>query len=260
MKYQLPLRIPEPKDPRLERAFFDYIEANMLHDLPPKKAQLGGLLLDLMPSSGFVLEVGCGTGRDAFWYAQKFPSHRVIAVDNYPNAISFAKKHYGTRLPNLEFRIDDIYELARGYKDQAAIILASDTFHHLDNIEDALAQIFESLKTPGTLLFSDLNREDLLKYPGTLVCEDGVELQVGEAMHLLRTHYSDNEILNKLFSGALFPGENIRDSVLNFILLMSLVAAYTPSELYTSLKKVGFKKSLIVSSDEKGRYLGYALK
>jgi len=62
--------------------------------------------LDKMPAS--VLEIGCGTGTNAIWMAQK--GCKVIATDLSPAAIDAANQKQKGAGTNVEFQVSDIIE------------------------------------------------------------------------------------------------------------------------------------------------------
>lgn len=62
--------------------------------------------LDKMPAS--VLEIGCGTGTNAIWMAQK--GCKVIATDLSPAAIDAANQKQKDAGTNVEFQVSDIIE------------------------------------------------------------------------------------------------------------------------------------------------------
>jgi cyclopropane fatty-acyl-phospholipid synthase-like methyltransferase len=58
---------------------------------------------------GSVLDIGCGTGANAIYLAQR--GHDVLAFELVPRAIELAKKHLGSRELPVDFRVADVLRL-----------------------------------------------------------------------------------------------------------------------------------------------------
>src|SRR4051794_23491259 len=58
------------------------------------------------PTSGVVVDMGCGSGLGTFQLAQLHPHLELVGVDINPVTIEYARKTY--TLPNLSFRQGDI--------------------------------------------------------------------------------------------------------------------------------------------------------
>jgi len=119
-----------------------------------------GLLLDTFPEKSFLLELGCGSGRDAvFMYSNKYD---LLAIDGSSKMISEAKRihpelnnilHTVIIPEELEFEnasFDGIYSIA--------------TLMHLttDRIDQTIEKISNMLKPNAKFLFSvSTSRDDL---------------------------------------------------------------------------------------------------
>ncbi len=117
------------------------------------------LLTKTFPKNSKLLEIGCGSGRDAKFMMER--GYRVTAIDGSSKMINEAKKIHPTlsshlfvkQLPNgLDFQaesFDSIYSVA--------------TLMHLEpkEIEESIKKIYNLLKPKGKFLFSvSLQRDD----------------------------------------------------------------------------------------------------
>jgi len=113
-----------------------------------------------------VLDLGCGTGRDAF-LASKLagPEGQVIGVDMTEEQLAVAKNHeqrqaerFGFDAPNTSFRygfIEDLKEI--GIEDNSVDVVISNCVINLSIDKRAVfEEIFRVLKEGGELYFSDI--------------------------------------------------------------------------------------------------------
>lgn len=118
------------------------------------------LLLEVFPKDSNLLEIGCGSGRDAAFMLEK--GYAILAIDTSKNMIKEAKKLHpkledslqvATIPSNLDIRdksFDGVYSIA--------------TLMHLEKskIDLSIAKIYSCLKNNGKFLFSvPLRRKDL---------------------------------------------------------------------------------------------------
>jgi SAM-dependent methyltransferase len=54
-----------------------------------------------------ILDAGCGLGDGTAILARRFPNSRVIGIDPRAASIDYARLHFGSILPNLDFRVAD---------------------------------------------------------------------------------------------------------------------------------------------------------
>lgn len=111
-----------------------------------------------------VLDLGCGTGRDAFLVSRLVGPHgRAIGLDMTPQQLAIARRgqaaHYdATGLDNLDFREGVIEDLAAaGIADASVDVVISNCVLNLSSDKArVLAEILRVLKPGGELLFADV--------------------------------------------------------------------------------------------------------
>jgi 2-polyprenyl-3-methyl-5-hydroxy-6-metoxy-1,4-benzoquinol methylase len=108
-----------------------------------------------MPSTCRVLEIGCGTGRNAFWIAQKTQAE-VLGIDICAPFIEKAKSDFN--LPNLKYEVVDFAEPNQMRLRKFDYVIGNGILHHLyHRLEDTLRTLHNLLETNGKLIFMEPN-------------------------------------------------------------------------------------------------------
>ncbi len=111
-----------------------------------------------------VLDLGCGTGRDAYLVSRLVGAQgRVIGIDMTPQQLAIARRNQAAHrdasgLDNLDFRDARIEDLrAAGIADASIDVVISNCVVNLSSDKRrVLSEIFRVLKPGGELLFSDV--------------------------------------------------------------------------------------------------------
>ena len=113
-----------------------------------------------------IVDLGCGTGRDAYVAARLAgPEGRVIGIDMTPEQIEVAARHIDTHMqrfghpaPNVDFRQGYIEDLAAaGIEDNSVDVVISNCVINLSPLKERVfGEIFRILKPGGELYFADV--------------------------------------------------------------------------------------------------------
>jgi SAM-dependent methyltransferase len=90
---------------RDQQVIWEEIYREELTGEPPGPSDFAKRVASLLGVPARVLELGCGTGADAAYFASL--GHDVLALDFAPEAVRFARDYYGP-LDRLRFEVQDI--------------------------------------------------------------------------------------------------------------------------------------------------------
>ncbi len=127
--------------------YWDRLSQDALGDL-----NLAEKILQNIPKSEIILDLGCGTGELIEKIINKV-SGKVIGVDNSPNMLEKARERFSDP-KRVSFRIGDLDHLPLG-DGEADCALMSMALHHLPHPQKSLQETFRVLSPQGTFIIAD---------------------------------------------------------------------------------------------------------
>lgn len=123
-------------------------------------SEVQNLLLEIFPKESYLLEIGCGSGRDASFMTKN--NYKMLGIDASKEMINEAKKIH----PLLKYSLEVIVIPDELNFDEKSFdgIYSIATLMHLEknNIEIAINKIYNFLKMQGLFLFSvSIQRDDI---------------------------------------------------------------------------------------------------
>jgi ubiquinone/menaquinone biosynthesis C-methylase UbiE len=115
---------------------------------------LRGLFSDAPPADPVLLDAGCGQGKSFPLLRQAFAPARLIGVDADPQSLTMSAEEVARQGMEVELIGSDCASLK--LPDASIdLLFCHQTFHHLVQQEQALAEFYRVLKPGGYLLFAE---------------------------------------------------------------------------------------------------------
>jgi ubiquinone/menaquinone biosynthesis C-methylase UbiE len=115
---------------------------------------LGSLFSEALPVSPVLLDAGCGQGKSFQLLRQAFAPGRLIGVDADPHSLEQSRAEAARQGMEVELIGGDCASL--NLPDASIdLLFCHQTFHHLVEQEQALAEFYRVLKPGGYLLFAE---------------------------------------------------------------------------------------------------------
>jgi len=228
-----------------EAFFFDRLAGNYNPDMNVteifyKHSREGKFFFESLPkdfSGKKILDVGCGNGKAAVFFAKR--GGQVEGIDISKNSVSFAKllvaKHKVSNL--VKIKVGDIHRL--DFADNCFdVVFARAVLHH-SQLEVAVKEIYRVLKPGGIALFSDpLNYNPLFKIYDhfTISCLDSPDER--------RLNTCDLSTIKKYFPQMKWIGTDITSLVVfGLYLLYQKIAKHNVSSVWFEDIELGRKWS-----------------
>ena len=123
----------------------------------PPEANFGDLFIhSLLPSSGRVLDLGCGEGLYSLLFAAE--GYEIVGIDISSSAVKWARRRATEqRLTNAHFRVGDVTRLGDFASEQFDVVLNVHCYHCLSDTSDRIAHLQEAWRVlmPGGVLVFD---------------------------------------------------------------------------------------------------------
>jgi ubiquinone/menaquinone biosynthesis C-methylase UbiE len=115
--------------------------------------QLNGMILDTVPQSDIVVDLGCGTG-DLLEYLKE-KAKQVIGVEKSPKMLDGARRRFAGDGKNIDLRIGELEHLPlrEGEADMAIVNMV---LHHLPDPQIAIREVYRVLKLGSSFVIVDL--------------------------------------------------------------------------------------------------------
>jgi len=105
-----------------------------------------------------IVDVGCGGGLVTESVAKLVPRGSVVGIDISEPSLGIARAHAKSQgVKNLIYKIGSIYEIPIE-SSSADLVIVSDVLEHLENVDDAILEVYRILKPGGIFVFDTIAR------------------------------------------------------------------------------------------------------
>ncbi len=148
------------------------------------------------PKLSYILELGCGVGRDAEFFAQK--GYKVVATDGSKVVINQDKKHFADS--GIKFSVLDMQEPMPYPVESFDVVYANLSLHYYSHkkTREIVEEIARILKDDGLLAFACKSTDDFHHGNGEEVEKDVFVSEEGHVRHLFSLAYT-RKLLDDLF-------------------------------------------------------------
>lgn len=119
-------------------------------------------ILELIPSRGKLLDLGCGFGIFSYFLAQKYPDLEIIAIDPSRERIKLANNVF-SKPKNLRFYQGEIKDLAERDFD-ATLLIDVEYLLSREGLIEMLKQCYEKTRKGGVLIIKTMNRNRCIRH------------------------------------------------------------------------------------------------
>lgn len=191
-----------------------------------KEAQqfIDNIILKLEIDYGKILDLACGKGRHAHYFAEK--GFDTIGIDLSKNSIEYANTMY--QLPNLEFYVHDMREVFRiNYFNYIVNLFTSiGYFNNIKENENVMESCYKMLCNDGYLLIDFMNTEKVIN---NLVKRE--EKEIDDIHFYIRRKVEDGKIIKHIKV----------EKEKNIYIYREEVQALMPLHFHQMANKAGFK-------------------
>lgn len=136
---------------------WEFLKQDIIGDL-----DLNGMILNSVPVSDTIVDLGCGTGD--FLPLLKTKSKHVIGVEKSIKMLEEARKHYELDRDGIDLRIGELEHLPLR-EEEADIALTNLVLHHLSEPKKTISEVYRILKPKGYFIIVDflLHQEESMR-------------------------------------------------------------------------------------------------
>lgn len=156
---------------------------------------LAELVEPMLPENAYILELGCGVGRDALYFGSK--GHTVLATDSSNVVVDQNNDLYDYH--NVQFKVLDMQQQLP-YESEFDVVYANLSLHYYshEKTREIVEDIAKTLKPGGILAFACKSKDEMRTKDAQEVEKDVFVDPKGHALHRFSIPYT-RELLGGLF-------------------------------------------------------------